>query len=93
MSLSRKKYNDEFKKQAVRMSYAAGRSVAEVAASLGIHPNMLFNWRKKYTPTGEKTQLSEELDENRRLRMRISELEEENDLLKKASAYFAKHLK
>ena len=54
---------------------------------------MLHRWRKRYTPEGEVSQMAQQQDEMGRLRSRIAELEEENDILKKASAYFAKNLK
>lgn len=82
MSNSRKKYDEEFKKRAVRMSYSSERSVAAVAAGLGVTSNMIYRWRKKYTPDGDKTQLAEQQDELSELHKRIAELEEEN-LLKK----------
>jgi transposase len=80
MSNSRKKYDEEFKKRTVRMSYSSERSVAAVAASLGV-------------TSGDKTQLAEQQDELSELRKRVAELEEENYILKKASAFFAKHQK
>jgi transposase len=79
MSNSQKKYDEGFKERAVRMSYSSERSVAAVAASLGVTSNMLYRWRKKYTPDGDKTQLAE-LSE---LRKRVAELKEENYILKK----------
>jgi transposase len=89
----RRKYDEEFKKRAVRMSYSSERTVKAVAESLGICTSILNRWRKKYTPDGDKTQLAEQQDELGRLRSRVAELEEENDILKKASAYFAKNQK
>lgn len=91
MSQQRKKYDEEFKKRAVRMSYASDRPLTAVADSLGVTSGMLYRWRRKYTPDGEKTQLSQQQDELSVLRRKIVELEEENYILKKASAYFAKN--
>lgn len=93
MSNSRKKYDEEFKRRAVRMSYSSERPVAVVAESLGVTSNMIYRWRKKYTPDGEKTQLAQQQDELSELHKRIAELEEENYILKKASAFFAKNQK
>ena len=75
------------------MSYSSERTVKEVADSLGIHVSMLHRWRRLHTPDGEKTQFSEVQDENRALKRRIAELEEENYILKKATAFFAKNQK
>ncbi len=93
MSKTRRKFDDEFKKRAVRMSYTSERSVSEVAKSLDISKNMLYRWREQYTPVGDKTQMAEQQDELSKLRSRVAELEEENYILKKATAFFAKNQK
>lgn len=93
MSETRRKYDEEFKKRAVRMSFSSERAVTQVAESLGISSNMLYRWRKKYTPDGEKTEMAQQQDEMRQLRLRNAELEEENYILKKAAAFFAQHQK
>ena len=87
----RRKYTDEFKRRAVRMSYSSERSVRDVAESLGVDKSMLYQWRKRYTPDGYKSEQAEQEEDIRALQMRIAELEEENDILNKASAYFAKN--
>ncbi|NCC62599.1 MAG: transposase [Verrucomicrobiae bacterium] len=93
MPNSRRKYDEEFRRRAVRLSYSSERSVKATAESLGINTNMLHRWRNQYTPDGDKTQMAEQDDELRKLRYRIAELEEENDILKKASAFFARNQK
>lgn len=90
-SKKRRKYSSEYKQRAVRMSYSSDRTIKEVAESLGIHTSLLHRWRKEYTPTGEQTELSSLEKENQDLRLRIAKLEDENDILKKATALFAKH--
>lgn len=55
--------------------------MGETTESLGLHRSLLTRWRREYTPTGEVTQLRGAQEENRRLRMRIAELGEENDIL------------
>ena len=89
----RTRYDEEFKKRAVRLSNTSERTVKEVADSLGVNVQMPYRWRRLYTPDGEKTQFSESQDDNKALRQRIAELEEENYILKKATAFFAKHQK
>jgi len=90
MSEMRKKYDKEFKKNAVKLSYASSKSVSEVANDLGISPGLLFRWRKLYTPQGEKTQYATLEEEYRALKLENAELKIERDMLKKATAYFAK---
>ena len=91
MSQQRRKFDEEFKRRAVQLSYSSERSVKDVADSLGIGSSLLHRWRRQFTPTGDQIQLSAQEAENRQLRVRIAELENEVDLLKKASDYFAKH--
>ena len=93
----KKRYSKEFKLQAVRLVKEKGLTYAQVAEDLGV-PNgtMIFRWKAQfekdgeYIPPmkGEKPNLKDarirELEaENERLRM-------ERDILKKATAYFAK---
>ena len=89
MSVQRQKYDEGFKKNAVKLSYASSKSVAEVARDLGITDGMLYRWRAKYTPEGDKTQYATLAEENKQLRLQVAEQAMEIDMLKKASAYFA----
>ena len=93
MSKNRRKYDEEFKKRAVRMSYTSERAVTEVAKSLGITSNMIYLWRRKYTPEGDKTRMAQQQEDMSQLHSRIAELEEENYILKKASAFFERNQK
>jgi transposase len=54
---------------------------------------MLYRWRKRYTPEGEKSQYATLEEEYRALRIEVAELRMERDMLKKAAAYFAKNQK
>jgi len=85
----RKKYDEEFKKNAVKLSYASSKPVSEIAQDLGITDGMLYRWRQKYTSQGDKTRSASLEDEVKALRLRNAELAMEVDMLKKASAYFA----
>ncbi len=89
----RRKYDEDFRKNAVKLSYASPKTVKEIAEDLGIHENLLYNWRKKYTATGDKTKYATLEEENRDLRRELAETKMERDMLKKAAAYFAKHQK
>ena len=85
----RSKYDEEFKKNAVKLSYASPKSVKQVAADLGISENRLYAWRKKYTADGDKTRYSTLEEEMKALKLENAELKMERDILKKATAYFA----
>ena len=89
MSEIRANYDEEFKKNAVKLSYASPKSVKLVAGNLGISENLLYRWRKKYTADGDKTRYSTLEEENKALRLELAEARMEADMLKKATAYFA----
>ena len=89
MSDIRRKYDEDFKKNAVKLSYASNKSVVEVARDLGISNGMLYRWRQKYTAEGDKTRFATLEEENKALRLKNAEQAIEIDMLKKASAYFA----
>ena len=89
MSDVRRKYDEDFKKNAVKLSFASSKSVARVARDLGISDAMLYRWRQKYTSQGDKTRYATLEEENKALRLRNAEQAIEIDMLKKASAYFA----
>lgn len=89
MTQMRKKYDEEFKKNAVRLSYASEKSVAQVAEELSVSDGMLYRWRQKYTSQGDKTRYATLEEENKALRLKTAELAMKVDMLKKATAYFA----
>ena len=89
MSGSRRKYDEEYKKNAVKLSYASPKTVAQVAKDLGVAENRLYMWRKKYTMDGDKTRYATLEEEAKALRLEVAELKMERDMLKKATAYFA----
>lgn len=90
----RRTYTDEFRREAVRVMMTRGeRSVADVAASLGVAENLLHLWRKKYPDTAaavrrERGETPE--DELKRLRREVVQLKRDKEILKKAAAFFAK---
>jgi transposase len=95
MGTSRRTYTREFKVEAVKLVSEQGRSVAEAARSLGIRENLLRNWKRALAAEGDQAfpgqgnlpALEEEL---RRLRTENKRLQMERDILKKATAFFAK---
>ena len=89
MSEIRTKYDEEFKINAVKLSYASPKSIKQIADDLGISDNRLYMWRKKYTADGDKTLAATQNDELKKLRLEVVKLKIERDMLKKATAYFA----
>jgi transposase len=91
----RSKFTPEFRREAVELIRSSGRSIAEVARSLGINDGTLGNWVKLDREARERAAdpeaLSEsERDELKRLRRQVAELEVDREILRKAAAYFAR---
>lgn len=94
--MSRRKYDEEFQKDAVRLVCHRGtRTIDEIARELGITTSMLHRWRQRYESevSGKAVRNQDEREDVERLRRRLRELEMENALLKKAAALFAKDVK
>ncbi len=83
-------YTREFQEQAIRLTKLPGRSVASVAVELKIPAWKLRNW---VHDEEKKLERSSEVGELIQLQNEIKALKEENEILKKAAAYFAKSLK
>ncbi|MCL2140156.1 MAG: transposase [Dehalococcoidia bacterium] len=90
MSMIRRKYDAEFKKNAVKLSYASTKTIKAIADDLGVTEGMLYRWRQRYTAQGGLTQAATLEEEVKALRLENAELKMERDMLKKAAAYFAK---
>jgi Transposase and inactivated derivatives len=85
----RRKYDEEFKKNAVKLTYGSNKSVPEIAEDLGIGSNVLYRWRQRYTVEGNLTERAAIEQELRATQRELAEVKLERDMLKKAAAYFA----
>ena len=91
-------YTEDFRREAVRRSEGPDTSAADIARELGIHPGQIYNWRRQYKRLTDKQFNSvdgvdyskTESEEIRGLKRKLKDLEEENEFLKKATAYFSK---
>jgi len=91
--MSKKSYSREFKLQASRLVVEQGYSYNEAARKLGATSWSIREWVKKFRGTGELPpagQVVPEAEELKRLRKENLNLKVENEILKKAAAYFAK---
>jgi transposase len=82
-------YTPGFRESAVRRTRLPGRTIASVAEELNIPAWRLHNWIRD---SKTKLERSSDLDEMARLHNENKELKEQVEILKKAAAYFAKHL-
>jgi transposase len=91
----RQRFTAEFKREAIRLLRESGKPVAVLARELGVPRNRLYKWAVDAEKNGGAAfsgpgrHLSDEVV---KLRREVERLKEENEILKKAAAYFAKEL-
>ncbi len=88
-----RKYSKEFKLQAAKLVTEQGYSYQNAAKRLGTTTWSIRNWVQQFRQNGElpaQNQTQPKADELRQLRKELAQLKMENDILKKAAAYFAK---
>ena len=87
-------YTVEFRESAVKLAVESDQPISKTADDLGVNKNTLHTWISKYHRP-QKKQSAQVEDEHlyaelKRLRAENKRLTEERDILKKATAYFAK---
>ena len=90
----RRRFDDDFKAQAVRLVLDEGKSISGTARDLDLSATALRNWveQTRADRSGGTTGLTTaEREELTRLRKENRELRTEREILKKAAAFFAKH--
>jgi transposase len=89
--MSKQRYPEEFKIEAVKQITERGHSVADVAKRIGVSGHSLYAWIKRYGDNSVAyAQASTQQEELRRLKAELKRVTEERDILKKAAAFFAK---
>lgn len=84
------RYTEEFKLGAVAQVTDRGHSVTSVAGRLGVSTKSLYDWVKRYGGQASDVVVSADTAEIRRLKAELRRVTEERDILKKATAFFAK---
>ena len=96
MVRKRKTYDPAFKRQAVEL-IKGRKNVSELARELGVHPQLLYKWRKEFDALGEGSfpgngnlKLTPEQEKIHELEKKLRDVELEHNILKKAVAIFSK---
>lgn len=98
MVTERKKYDPEFKRQAVKLMQESGKGVSEIAADLGVTSKMLYRWRQALEQDGEQAfpgngRLKPDDEYVRRLERELEIVRQERDILKKVVGIFSREPK
>ena len=95
MPKRRKNYDNEFKREAIRLVVEEGRKASEVERNLGITPTLVSRWIREMSEDSEyafpgEGHLKAPEDKIRKLQRENERLRRERDILKKAIAIFSK---
>jgi len=97
MMMRNSKYTKEFRDSSVQLAINSNKSTAKIAVDLDVNEKTLYNWIRQYKQinnmaigTARNTIKESFEDEAKRLRKENKILKQERDILKKATAYFAK---
>ena len=92
----RKKYSKEFKLSAVYMMLSNTMQPKGIFKMLDVDRQTVYRWVNEFKASGEKAFDEKAVlpgDEVRRLQKQLADLQMENEILKKATAYFAEQHK
>lgn len=100
MGEERRSFSAEFKIEAVRAMTGDHKPITQLARELGVRTDQLYRWKRQledheagtkpsdvFPGNGKQSELEEEV---RRLRRENTQLREEREILRKATAFFAK---
>ena len=90
----RRRFTESFKRDAVRLVTHEGYTFRAAATAVGVSDKSLRDWHSKLSPPsvpcGPNASVEQLQEENRRLQKQLKRAELEREILKKATAYFAK---
>jgi transposase len=94
---NRRKYDSDFKRNAVLLTEEPGRTIQEVAENLGINRDLIYRWRQQQRDNGELAfpghgimALTQDQKRIRELEKQLKDTKMERDILKKAMAIFSR---
>ena len=85
-----RRFSPEFKAEAVRLVTVTDEPVSKIARDLGVTTTSLRAWVEAARPQPRHPLTDDERSELQRLRREIRRVEMERDILKKATAFFAR---
>jgi transposase len=91
MGNSRQHFDEEFKCQTVKHIMETGKTPLEVSKELDVPVSSIRAWKKQYGNVGDKSQLFVDAERLKQLEQQNRELQEENEILKKAMHFFTKN--
>ena len=89
----RKKYSEEFKREAVGLMRLPGANVSQIARDIGIRANQLHRWRGELEGDGKQAFPGNGVARDKELlalKLELARVKKERDFLRDAAAFFAR---
>jgi transposase len=89
----RKKYSEEFKREAVGLTRQPGSCAAQIARDIGVNANQLYRWRVELDAHGKKSFPGAGVARDQEvlaLKRELARVKKERDFLRDAAAFFAR---
>jgi len=89
----RKRYNEEFKREAVGLTRMPGANVSQISRDLSIGSNLIHRWRRELEDGGKKAFPGNGVARDQELlalKLELARVKKERDFLRDAAAFFAK---
>lgn len=95
---TRKRYSEEFKRDAIRLQETSGKTVGEIERELGLSHKLLRQWKKRYqvnatTNELERSEVEQLQAELRQAKRELEIVRQERDILKKTIHIFSKDVR
>jgi transposase len=96
MVQQRRRFDAQFKREALRLAQEGNRKISDVARELGIRPELLYRWKSQQEADPKnafpgKGNMKPDEAYVRKLERELKQAQEDRDILKKALAYFSKN--
>ena len=93
----RKRYSEEFKRDAIRLQETSGKTIGEIERELGLSHNLLRQWKKRYqvnevTQELERSEVEQLQAELRQAKRELEIARQERDILKKTIRIFSQEV-
>ena len=88
--MGQSRFTEDFKTDAIKQITERGHSISDVSQRLGVSTHSLYAWIKRHAALPSAAVKDDQSAEIRRLKQELARVTEERDILKKATAYFAK---
>ncbi|MCM3704046.1 transposase [Paenibacillus macerans] len=91
MGEQRQHFDETFKRNTIKHMMETGKTSAEISKEIDVPMKSIRSWKRQYGNTGEKSKLFADVERLKQLEQQNRELQEENEILKKAMHFFTKN--